>query len=120
MIVTAFGLPDYRLEGPDWLSSERFDVTAKFLEALPKDREKYNADLRAMMQKMLADRFRLVVHRDRKTFSVYGLMVGKSGIKFREAPAGNPRQQHAGDTRYSGTSVSMDANGYPLDSRTPI
>jgi uncharacterized protein (TIGR03435 family) len=32
-----------------------------------------------MMQKILADRFTLVIHRDRKTFSAYGLTVGKAG-----------------------------------------
>jgi len=108
LIVTAYGMKDYQVEGPDWLSSARFDVAAKFPEALPRDREKYNAGLRAMMQKMLADRFKLVVHRDRKTFSVYGLIVGKRGIKFKEVPdAGSHSNSNNG--HYVGTSVTMAA-----------
>jgi len=106
LIQTAYGMRDYQVEGPDWLSAERFDIAAKFPEALPNDREKYNAALTAMMQKMLADRFKLEVRRDRKTFPVYGLIVGKSGIKFREAPdKGSHSQSH--NNHYEGTAVSM-------------
>ena len=78
----AYGMKDYQVQGPDWLRLERFDIAAKFPEALPRDREKYNAGLHAMMQNMLVDRFKLAVHRDTKTFSVYGLIIGKS---FRAA-----------------------------------
>src|SRR5580698_9023690 len=85
MIVTAYGIKDYQVEGPDWLNSERFDLVAKYPDGLPIDREKYNAALGAMMQKMLADRFQLAVRRDQKMFSVYGLTIGKKGIKFKEA-----------------------------------
>src|SRR5436853_2341100 len=65
LIVMAYGLNDYQLEGPAWLASERFDVAAKFPEALPSDREKYRLARQSMMQKMLAERFKLAVHRDR-------------------------------------------------------
>jgi uncharacterized protein (TIGR03435 family) len=36
-------MKDYQVEGPEWLSTQRFDMAAKFPEALPKNREKYNA-----------------------------------------------------------------------------
>src|SRR5258708_6338556 len=55
LIVTGYGMKDYQVEGPDWLSSERFDVAATFPEALPRDTEKYNAALHAMMQSMLVE-----------------------------------------------------------------
>src|SRR5690242_14619717 len=41
LIVTAYQLRDYQVEAPDWLASVKFDVAAKFPEALPNDREKY-------------------------------------------------------------------------------
>lgn len=106
MIVTAYGMKDFQVEGPDWLSSARFDIAAKFPEALPNDREKYNAGLRAMMQKMLEERFKLGVRRDRKTFPVYGLTVGKSGIKFQEVPEGGSHSQ-SHNNHYEGTCVTM-------------
>lgn len=109
LIVMAYGVNDYQVEGPDWLRLERFDVAAKFPEALPKDREKYNAARQAMMQKMLVDRFKLAVHRDQKTFSVYGLLVGKSGIKFKEGPDCDSNKQRTDNdnNHYVGTCVSM-------------
>src|SRR5262249_41682527 len=88
LIVRAYDMKDYQVEGPDWLTSERYDVSAKYPEALPKDREKYMAALQAMLRKMLADRFKLEAHRDQKSFTVYALVVGKKGIKFKEVPDG--------------------------------
>jgi len=109
LIVRAYGMKDYQVEGPDWLRSERFDVAAKFPEALPTDREKYNAGLHAMMQNMLVDRFKLAVHRDKKTLSVYGLTVAKGGIKFKEVPDSDSHNENSNNTHYVGTCVSMEA-----------
>jgi uncharacterized protein (TIGR03435 family) len=109
LIVMAYGMKDYQVEGPDWLSSERFDVAAKFPEALPKDRDKANAELQAMMQSMLLDRFKLAVHREQKTFSVYGLIAGKTGLRFKAVPDCDSHHQSSGNTHYEGTCVSMDA-----------
>ena len=106
LIVMAYGMKDYQVEGPDWLSSERFDIAAKFPEALPREREKYNAGLRAMMEKMLLDRFRLAVHREQKMFAVYGLTVGKNGIKFKEVPD-TGSHSNSDNNHYQGRSVSM-------------
>lgn len=106
LIVRAYGMKDFQVEGPPWLNSERFDIAAKFPDAFPKDRDGYNAGLRAMMQKMLADRFKLAVHQERKVLSVYGLVAAKGGIKFKEAPEGPSNSQSRG-THYEGTSVTM-------------
>lgn len=109
LIMRAYALKDYQVEGPDWLTSERFDVVAKFPEALPDDREKYSAALTAMMQKMLEDRFKLAVHRTQRVFPVYGLIVGKNGVKFKEVPDINSHSSNSNNTHYTGTCVSMAA-----------
>lgn len=41
-----------------------------------------------MMQGMLADRFRLVVHRETRTLPIYALTVAKGGVKL---PQGDGR-----------------------------
>jgi uncharacterized protein (TIGR03435 family) len=105
-IVMAYQIKDYQLEGPDWLGSERYDIAARFPEALPKNPEKYNAALGAMMQKMLADRFKLTVHHDQKTMPVYGLVVSKKGIKFKPSTETGSRS-NSNNTHYVGT-VTMD------------
>jgi len=107
LIVNAYGIRDYQLQGPEWLKTQRFDIAGKFPEALSKDRDKYRAALESMMRKMLADRFKLAVHRDQKTFSVYGLVVAKGGIKFKEVPDGEAHNSSSNNTHYKGTCVSI-------------
>jgi len=106
MIASAYGIKDYQLEGPDWLASERFDVSAKFPENLPSDREKYAAAMFSMLQKMLVDRFKLAVHREQKALPVYGLVVAKHGIKFKQVPDQGSRR-NSNNTHFTGT-CSMD------------
>lgn len=108
LIVRAYGLKDYQVEGPDWLVSERFDVAATFPEALPTGPEKFTAAFQAMMRSMLADRFQLVVHREQKLRPVYALVTAKSGIKFKEAHRCDSHNQNSNNTRYVATCVSMD------------
>ncbi len=109
LIMGAYGVKNYQVEGPDWLGSEHFDIAAKFPEALPNDRDKYHAALGAMMRNMLLDRFKLRLHSEQKTFSVFGLVVGKSGIKFKEVPDSGSHSLNSNKTHYIGTCVSMDA-----------
>ena len=109
LIVMAYDIRDYQLEGPYWLSSERFDIAAKFPEALPKDREAYNAAFHAMVRKMLDDRFKLAIHRDTKTFRIQELVIEKDGIKFKEAPDRNSHNSDSRNTHYTGSSVTMAA-----------
>jgi uncharacterized protein (TIGR03435 family) len=108
LIVRAYGIRDYQLEGPAWLDSEAFDVSATFPKALPQD---HDIALRNMMQKMLADRFKLVIHHEQKIRPVYGLVVGKSGIKFKEAPGSecSSHGRNINGAHFIGTCVSMDA-----------
>jgi uncharacterized protein (TIGR03435 family) len=120
MILTAYGMKDYQVEGPDWLNSERFDLAAKFPGALPLDPEKYDAALGSMMQKMLAERFKLAAHREQKTFSVYELTVGKNGIKFKEVPDGRNQNSNADNNHYTGTSVTMSTFAEFLERRMDL
>jgi uncharacterized protein (TIGR03435 family) len=107
LIVRAYGVKDYQIEGPDWLKSEHFDVAAKFPEPLPQDPDKYEAAMQSMMQKMLADRFQFAAHRDQKTLTVYALAVGKNGIRFQAVPK-SASSSNSHNNHYAGTSISMD------------
>ena len=107
LIVSAYGIRRYQLEGPDWLDSERFDISAKFPENFPKGREKYAAAYQAMLQKMLADRFKVSVHREQKSMGVFALVIGKNGVKFKEAAADHS-SSNSNNTHYVGTSIGMD------------
>ena len=110
LIVRAYGLRNYQVEGPDWLESEHFDIAAKFPDGpLPKDPAEQNAAYMAMMQKMLADRFHVATHRSQKTFAVYGLVVAKGGIKFKPVPDGGSHSSDNNNTHYKGTGIPMES-----------
>ena len=80
----AYGVGNNRLwsGGPEWLDERRFDIQAKW------DVSKYPhptpEQRRAMLQQLLADRFKLVVHHESKEFPLYDLVVAKNGPKFEE------------------------------------
>jgi uncharacterized protein (TIGR03435 family) len=86
---------------PEWLDSVRYDIDAKVSEAdLPEwnDPAAQPAMLRAMLQAMLAERFRLAVHRESKVVPIYGMTVGKRGPKFKPsegATLAEIQQKHA-------------------------
>jgi uncharacterized protein (TIGR03435 family) len=76
----AYTVKESQVSGPDWLNSERVDIVAKLPAGAPRDQ------IPAMMQALLADRFKLTLHRESKEFPVYALIVGKGGAKIRESP----------------------------------
>ena len=63
--------------GPDWISSDRFDIEAKADRAYSLD------ELHEMFQNMLVDRFNLKTHREKKEGPVYDLTIAKSGLKMK-------------------------------------
>ena len=81
LVTMAYGIEAFQLSGPSWLSTTRFDITAKIPPGTT--REQY----RLMLQNLLAERFKLVFHRDGKEGPVYDLVVGKNGPKLTESAA---------------------------------
>jgi uncharacterized protein (TIGR03435 family) len=79
----------YQIMGlPAWFNSTRYDIEAKVSEAdLPrwKDPAQQPAMLRSMLQAMLADRFKLTVHRETKEVPIYEMTVARNGPKFKLA-----------------------------------
>lgn len=102
LIARAYGMAEYQIVGTDWLSG-RFDVVAKF----PQDFDGSQAAVQAMLRKMLAERFELQVHRDTRTMRVRAVVVGKKGIKFKEAPAGCSASRNNRPGNFVGTCISM-------------
>lgn len=89
MQYEAYGIPGSRiLGGPKWLDSTRFDLEAKMddstanrLQALPHSEQR--VEEQAMVQQLLADRFRLAVHRETRELPVYALVAAKNGPKLQ-------------------------------------
>ena len=89
LILEAFGLQTQQLIGPDWTNSTRYDVIAQTSGELRVTEPGTVGPLNLMMQRMLADRFQLAVHRERRELPIYALMVargdGRIGPRIRTA-----------------------------------
>src|SRR5262249_33806989 len=72
LINMAYGVRDYQVTAPAWMDSTRFDIQAKVPAGATKD------DYQQMLQNLLAERFKLVVHKDSKEAPIYALLVAKN------------------------------------------
>jgi uncharacterized protein (TIGR03435 family) len=76
-IMGAYGLgPNQIFGGPDWLDTDRFDIAAKA------DQPVGDRIQMTMMQTLLAERFKLQLHRETKPVQTYVLEVAKNGPKL--------------------------------------
>jgi len=95
-ITWAYRFTDSQISGPDWLASERFDITAKTESGPPKPE---------MLAAVLEERFKLAVHRETKEMTEYALVVAKSGPKLKKVDPGEgdttSRRGHLTATRLS-------------------
>jgi uncharacterized protein (TIGR03435 family) len=78
-IRNAYRVKDFQVQGPDPIESARFDIVAKLPAGSSPDQ------IPEMLQALLADRFKLTLHRDTKEHAIYALVVGKGGAKLKPA-----------------------------------
>jgi uncharacterized protein (TIGR03435 family) len=79
IVCQAYRINSSQLRGPDWISSARFDIHAKLPDGAGKEQ------VPEMLQSLLAERFKLVFHRESKELPVVALLVGKGGPKLEAA-----------------------------------
>jgi uncharacterized protein (TIGR03435 family) len=79
-IALAYRVKSYQVSGPEWLTTERYDVTAKLPAGSAREQ------IRDMVQSLLLDRFQMKAHHETKEFPVYALVVGKGGPRMKESP----------------------------------
>lgn len=86
LIGFSYGLHARQVTGaPDWVGTQKYDVDGKpDGEGQPND-----AQWKTMIQKLMADRFQLKFHHEKKELSVYALVVAKGGPKITKSD-GNP------------------------------
>ena len=80
-IRAAYRVRDFQIQGPEWMTRSRFQITAKLPAGASLDQ------IPEMMQTLLAERFKLSLRRDAKDLPVYALVVGKAGPKLKPAEA---------------------------------
>jgi bla regulator protein blaR1 len=92
--------------GPAWMQSEKYDVTGQPESQGTPSR----AQLSAMMQKLLEDRFKLTFHREKRELPAYAITVAPGGPKLTKNdtnPNGLPGLFFKGLGTLPGTNATM-------------
>jgi len=101
LIQRAYRVMDWNVTGgPSWIRSDRFDVVAK----ANVQGNLQEAQLRPMLANLLADRFKLKLHRSSSETSGYALELAKGGPKLK--PAAENGEDHPDYFRFNNTGVS--------------
>jgi len=96
----AYGATPHEFSGPAWLSSEQYDIIAKAATPATIDQ------MRLMLQALLAERFKLTLHREQRVMPSYALVVAKGGPKLHEVQQEPQRGFHLG-TENGNLSIRM-------------
>ena len=86
LVTEAYGLKFYEVDFPDALTKVvNLDTYYTIQAKAEGDAPRTLAEFRAMLQSLLAERFKLKFHRETRDMQVYAMVVGKGGIKFKES-----------------------------------
>jgi uncharacterized protein (TIGR03435 family) len=80
LLMTAYDVKNFQISGPGWLDTERFEINAVMAPETTKEQFK------VMLRNLLAERFKLRIHRETKELPTYALLVNKGGPKLKESP----------------------------------
>jgi uncharacterized protein (TIGR03435 family) len=110
IIVEAYGIKGLQIVHPQWVGERRYDILAKAPPGATQDQAK------AMMRKLLAERFQLRIRRETRLVSVYALVVAKDGLKMKLSadPLPSPNDVPPKTRRFE-----ADRQGLPVRSPAP-
>ena len=113
LIVAAYDIKHYQLTSPSWMDTVRFDISARVPAGATKEQ------FRLMLQNLLAERFKLTIHREQKDMQMYDLVVVKGGLKIKEAMEEPAKAGDADDPLpplggRGGRGPNLDKDGYPV------
>jgi uncharacterized protein (TIGR03435 family) len=81
IVGLAYAIQRVRVQGgPGWADSDQFDIVAK-----AENPDAARDEIRSMLRTLLAERFKLIVHRETKQVPAYSLVLAKSGSKLKES-----------------------------------
>jgi uncharacterized protein (TIGR03435 family) len=106
MAFQAYGLKSYQI-GPGYYADKaEFNVSAKIPPDTTPDQ------IKLMLRNLLAERFKLTFHYEKKEIPVFDLVVAKSGLKMKESlpqPADAPPTPFVPENK-----LPKDADGFPM------
>jgi bla regulator protein blaR1 len=102
LIRVAYHVQDFQVSGgPAWMSSDRYDVDAKSSDGASVDihkmseaqRDEFQKRIELKLQGLLAERFKLTIHRESKDVPIYELVIAKNGPKLIAVAADDGKRQ---------------------------
>jgi uncharacterized protein (TIGR03435 family) len=106
LIMKAYDVKMYQVQGPSWLlSGQAFDIVANLPPGATKEQ------VPAMLQKLLAERFKLQVHTEKDPHAVYAMVVSEGGAKMKQSADPGEAGAPAGVTGSSTATIAQNSNG---------
>ncbi len=101
ILLLAFEIKPFQLAGvPDWDPAVMYDSKGLYSIEAKASGPVAEAQCKLMVQLLLADRYKMVTHRDQREIPVYALVVGKNGPKLKKAL----------DTDSTGNNIILNGN----------
>ena len=97
LVMDAYGLRDFQLKiSPDIPKDDIYNTMYDIVARAPGTGAPRIEEARVMLQNLLADRFKLRVHRETSEMQVYALRVGRSDARLKASSAGGQCSVHVG------------------------
>jgi uncharacterized protein (TIGR03435 family) len=113
LITLAYNMHAHQISGgPAWLGSEKYDITGRPDTPGQPSRDQ----LKLMIQKLLADRFQLKFHIEKRELRAYTITVLKTGPKFGVSQADPNSFLGVGFGLAPGGGMTLNVRNAPLDS----
>jgi uncharacterized protein (TIGR03435 family) len=100
VLMRAFDAKSYQVTGPDWLSSRRYDITAKVPEGTSAEQ------FRAMLRSLVTERFQLETRVESREMAGYELVAGRGATKLKASSESGSEVPDAPPKR--------DGDGFPI------
>jgi uncharacterized protein (TIGR03435 family) len=108
LITRAYDIMNYQLSGPAAMRDYRFDIEARIPDGTTKDQ------FRLMIQNMLIDRLKLVIHHETRELPKYYLTVTKGGPKLKVSVDAPPKNADSPQPPSGSGQPVLDKDGYPV------
>jgi uncharacterized protein (TIGR03435 family) len=82
LIQAAYHLKAQQVIGPDWLTTERYEVVARISERATAEQQMI------MLKNLLTERFQIKLHRETRDLPIFEMVVAKGGSKLKEPAQG--------------------------------
>lgn len=105
-VARAYRVRQAQVIGPEWLTSERYDASAKLPDGATSDQ------IPEMIQAMLLERFQLKAHREKRDLPAYVITAGKPPLNMKLLPPDTtpPTPTGTSDVQASGTAAGVSVN----------